>query len=131
MSSFEIDNPFNNPISFEAMKLAFLAFEEACSKDEAPDDIEEILEENIFFSESRPLLEVAAIRLMGLIELLSNPIYKNYIHKITDKNGVEGFEVDDAIIYACAKSGLDDEMSFIDSDILEKAKDYSRNPLLR
>ena len=46
--NLNLANPFNEPISFEAMKIAFSLFENASNSDSMPDDIQVLLEKILY-----------------------------------------------------------------------------------
>lgn len=122
--NLNLENPFNEPISFEAMKIAFSLFENASNSDSIPDDIQVLLEKNIIFTESESLAIATEMRLLALIGILNEPACDKFIDKFTNESGEEFMEVNDALIYAAAKSPLNDDGDYMLSDIIEISQEY-------
>ena len=64
------------------------------------------------------------MRLLALIGILNEPACDKFIDKFTNESGEEFMEVHDALIYAAAKSPLNDDGDYMLPNIIEISEEY-------
>lgn len=122
-------NPISeNQISFNEMLLAIEIFNQHINDPDAVEDITIILKKNKIFAKSKPLLIKASIRILNFGQLIGSEDFSQCIRNSIDENGIEFQEIDDALIYACAKAELDDEMDIVVEDVKNYIHQFNSNP---